>query len=217
MACWESPASSRDKTRGELARAAGADIGVLALAKDRGAALAVMSAGAQAIVARMHRNGEIDGILGLGGGSGTAVATAAMRSLPVGLPKVMISTMASTPKAASYVGTRDIVMVNTITDLIGMNPVIRSVLANGAGAICGMVEMGGGAKLRAGGQGRPTVAITAFGVTSEAATRCHALLTQNNCETMVFHANGTGGPRDGRTHRARGDRRRPRSDHHRTG
>jgi uncharacterized protein (UPF0261 family) len=182
-----------DKTRAELAHAAGADIGALALARDRGAALAIMSTGAESVVRQMHRSGKLDGILGLGGGSGTAVATAAMRALPIGVPKVMISTMASTPKAASYVGTSDITMVNTVTDLIGMNPIIRGVLAGGAGAICGMVEMGTGVDRRRDDKGRPTVAITAFGVTTEAAMRCHALLTQNGCETMLFHANGTGG------------------------
>jgi uncharacterized protein (UPF0261 family) len=187
------PGLLADKTRVELAHAAGADVSALALAKDRGAALAIMSTGAESIVTQMHRNGKLDGILGLGGGSGTAVATAAMRALPIGLPKVMISTMASTPKAASYVGTRDITMVNTVTDLIGMNPIVRSVLASGAGAICGMVEMGTGADRRQDDKGRPTVAITAFGVTTEAAMRCHALLTQSGCETMIFHANGTGG------------------------
>jgi uncharacterized protein (UPF0261 family) len=187
------PGLMADKTRADLAHAAGADVSALALARDRGAALAIMSAGAESVVTQMHRSGKLDGILGLGGGSGTAVATAAMRALPIGLPKVMISTMASTPKAASYVGTRDITMVNTVTDLIGMNPIIRSVLAGGAGAICGMVEMGVGAERRQADDGRPVIAITAFGVTTEAVMRCHALLTQNGCETMIFHANGTGG------------------------
>jgi uncharacterized protein (UPF0261 family) len=187
------PGLVADKTRAELAHAAGADINALALVRDRGAALAIMSAGAESVVTQLHRDGQLDGILGLGGGSGTAVATAAMRALPVGLPKVMISTMASTPKAASYVGTSDITMVNTVTDLIGMNPIIRGVLAGGAGAICGMVEMGTGADRRQDDKARPTVAITAFGVTTEAAIRCHTLLTQNGCEPMIFHANGTGG------------------------
>jgi uncharacterized protein (UPF0261 family) len=182
-----------EKTRGELARSVGADIGALAMAKDRGAALAVMADGATFVVKEMHRNGKLDGILGLGGGSGTAVATAAMRALPFGVPKVMISTMSSTPKAANYVGTRDITMVNTVTDLIGMNPIVRSVLTNGAGAICGMVEMGTSADHEQPDNGRPTVAITAFGVTTEAAMRCQALLKNNGCETMIFHANGTGG------------------------
>jgi uncharacterized protein (UPF0261 family) len=180
-------------TRREVARAGGADIDALASRQDRGAALAAMSAGAKAIVSKLHRDGMLDGILGLGGGSGTAVATAAMRALPVGVPKVMISTMAATAKVTAYVGTRDIVMINTITDIIGMNPILRSVLTNGAAAICGMVEMGREAGPARNGGGRPTVAITAFGATTPAAMRCHELLTKADCETLVFHANGTGG------------------------
>jgi uncharacterized protein (UPF0261 family) len=181
------------KTRRDVAHAGGADLDQLIATRDRGAALAAMAAGAVAVVTALYRERTIDGILGLGGGSGTAVSTAAMRALPFGVPKVMISTMAATAKGASYVGTRDIVMVNTITDIIGMNPILRSVLANGTAAICGMVEVGSKAgRLRAEG-GRPTVAITAFGSTNTAVMRCHELLTQAGCETLIFHANGTGG------------------------
>ena len=179
--------------RQELARAGGVALEDLVAAKDRGAALAVMSAGAVAVISTLYREGALDGVLGLGGGSGTSVSTAAMRALPVGVPKVMISTMAATAKAASYVGTRDIIMVNTITDIIGMNPILRSTLANGAAAICGMVEMATTIESQRDDAGRPTVAITAFGVTTPAAMRCHDLLTKAGCETMIFHANGTGG------------------------
>jgi hypothetical protein len=174
---------SPEVTRRDLARAAGMDLDELIAAKDRGAALAAMSAGAAATVTRLYREGTIDGILGLGGGSGTAVSTAAMRALPVGFPKVMISTMAATAKVASYVGTRDIVMVNTITDIIGMNPILRSVLISGAAAICGMVETGAETGAVRGNAGRPTVAITAFGATNPAAMLCHDLLTKADCET----------------------------------
>lgn len=180
-------------TRRDVAVAAGADLDELIAAQDRGAALAAMSAGAVAVVTRLYRDGGLDGIVGIGGGSGTAVSSAAMRTLPVGVPKVMISTMAATPKAASYVGTRDIVMVNTITDIVGMNPILRSVLANGAAAVCGMVEAGATAARPRTDDGRPVVAVTAFGVTTPAAMRCHELLTQAGCETLIFHANGTGG------------------------
>lgn len=180
-------------SRTELAIAAGVDLNKLIATKDRGAALAFMSQGAVAVVTKLYREGALDGVLGLGGGSGTAVSTAAMRALPVGVPKVMISTMAATAKAASYVGTSDVVMVNTITDLIGMNPILRSVLTNGAAAICGMVEISKGAGRLRDDVRRPTVAITAFGVTTSAAMRCHDLLTKANCDTMIFHANGTGG------------------------
>ncbi len=184
---------SPEVTCRDLARAAGMDLDELIAAKDRGAALAAMSAGATATVTRLYREGTIDGILGLGGGSGTAVSTAAMRALPVGFPKVMISTMAATAKVANYVGTRDIVMIHTITDIIGMNPILRSVLINGAAAICGMVEMNAGTGGVRGDARRPTVAITAFGATTPAAMRCHDLLTKADCETLIFHANGTGG------------------------
>jgi len=180
-------------TRRDIADAAGANLDALVAANDRGSALAVMAAGAAATVTRLERDGALDGVIGLGGGSGTAVASAAMRALPVGFPKVMISTMASTAKAASYVGTRDIVMVNTITDMIGMNPILRSVMANGAAAICGMVEIAGKTENVRESHLRPTVAITAFGATTPAATRCHGLLMKAGCETLIFHANGTGG------------------------
>ena len=180
-------------TQQEIARAAGADLDGLIAAKDRGAALAAMSAGAVKVVTALYGEGALDGILGLGGGSGTAVATAAMRALPVGVPKVMISTMAATAKVVGFVGTRDIVMLNTITDIIGMNAILRSVLINGAAAICGMVEMGTGTGSIRERAGRPTVAVTAFGATTAAAMRCYDLLTKAGCETLIFHANGAGG------------------------
>ena len=181
------------RTRREIARAAGVELDELIAAKDRGAALAAMSAGAVAVVTTLYREGGLDGILGLGGGSGTAVATAAMRALPVGVPKVMISTMAATAKVASFVGSRDVVMVNTITDIIGMNTILRSVLTNGAAAICGMVGTGTALGPLSDDAGRPRVAVTAFGVTTRAAMRCYELLTKAGCETLIFHANGAGG------------------------
>ncbi|SRR5579875_895729 len=187
------PAIAPTIPRAEVARAGGLELRVLAASCDRGKALDVMTAGATAILIRLFRESKLDGVIGIGGGGGTAVASAAMRKLPIGVPKVMVSTMAGSGKAAAYVGTRDIVMVPTITDIIGMNPILRSALTNGAAAVCGMAEMGVGAgRLRAAG-GRPTVAITAFGVTTPAAMHCHELLTQAGCDTLVFHANGTGG------------------------
>ena len=187
------PGLAADITRREIAAAGGADLDALAAAKDRGVALAAMSAGAAAVMIKLYSEGRLDGILGLGGGSGTAIATTAMRALPVGVPKVMISTMASTVKAASYVGTRDIVMANTITDIVGMNPILRSVLANGAAAVCGMAEAAAEAGVTAAKADRPTVAITAFASTNAAVMHAHELLTRAGCETLIFHANGTGG------------------------
>jgi uncharacterized protein (UPF0261 family) len=187
------PAIPATISREEIAQAGGVDIHTLVAAKDRGKALAVMADGLTSVLRRLHRDGLVDAVLGLGGGGGTAVACAAMRALPIGIPKIMISTMAASSKGPAYVGTRDIVMVNTITDIIGMNPILRGVLSNAAAAICGMAEGGArGGNLREVG-GRPTVAITAFGVTTTAAMRCHELLENAGFDTLVFHANGTGG------------------------
>jgi uncharacterized protein (UPF0261 family) len=184
---------SAETTRREVAEAGGGDIEALARKGDRGAALEVMAKGTTAVVANLHRSRRLHGIIGLGGGSGTAVATSAMRALPMRLPKVMVSTMASTPKASSYVGTSDIVMVNTVTDLIGMNSILRGVLVNAVGAVCGMVEIDDEVCVTGSADHRPTVAITAFGVTTQAAMHCRALLAEADYETMIFHANGTGG------------------------
>jgi uncharacterized protein (UPF0261 family) len=187
------PELTADITRRAIAAAGGANLDALAASKDRGAALAAMSAGAATVMMKLYGEGRLDGILGVGGGSGTAIATTAMRALPVGVPKVMISTMASTAKAASYVGTHDIVMVNTITDIIGMNPILRSVLTSGAGAVCGMLQAAEEVRATVGKANRPTVAITAFGSTNVAVLYAHELLTRAGCETLVFHANGNGG------------------------
>jgi len=187
------PAFAATVSRDEVARAGGMALRDLASSRDRGKALDVMTSGLTTILAALHREGKLDGVIGIGGGGGSAVASAAMRALPVGLPKVLVSTMAGSGKAAAYVGTRDIVMVPTITDIIGMNPILRSALTNGAAAICGMTEMGASAGRLREPRGRPTVAVTAFGVTTPAAMHCHELLTQAECDTLIFHANGTGG------------------------
>ncbi len=187
------PAMLAAISRRDIAQAGGAEINTLVAARDRGKALAVMATGLTVVLTKLQRDGLIDAVLGLGGGGGTAVACAAMRALPIGIPKVMISTMAASSKGPAYVGTRDIVMVNTITDIIGMNPILRGVLSNAAAAICGMAEGGAkGGNLHEAG-GRPTVAITAFGVTTTAAMSCHKLLGDAGFDTLIFHANGTGG------------------------
>ncbi len=186
------PAFSADVSRDEVAREGGTSIPALAGLGDRGKALEAMMMGASALVARLHREGKIDGVLGLGGGSGTSIACGAMRGLPFGVPKVMISTMAS-GEVGRYVGTKDIAMLNSVTDIMGLNPILRRILANGVGAIVGMVEAAERAIECEGESTKPTVAITAFGVTTRAAMRCHALLEAAGFNTMIFHANGTGG------------------------
>jgi uncharacterized protein (UPF0261 family) len=187
-----SPAATAEVPRERVAAAAGFDLEDLAGRGDRAQALASMTAGATALVTELHQRGELDGVLGIGGGSGTAVASGVMRALPFGFPKVMVSTMAG-GDVARYVGTNDIAMLNSVTDIMGLNPILRRILANGAGAIAGMVEMAGAEPRDEGVRTRKTVAITAFGVTTRAAMRCHALLEEAGYSTMIFHANGTGG------------------------
>ena len=184
------PSCAADVSRDEVAAAAGTTVQALAALGDRGKALGVMMEGAAALVGSLQREGTLDGIIGVGGGSGTAVAGGVMRQLPFGFPKLIVSTMGG-GDVGRYVGTKDIAMLNSVTDIMGLNPILRRILAHGAGAICGMVEV----EVSEGPQDvrRGTVAITAFGVTTPAAMRCRELLEQAGYSTMVFHANGTGG------------------------
>jgi len=165
------PAFLAEVSREEVAAAAGADLADLAAAGERGRALAAMMNGAALLVRELRATGRLDGILGLGGGSGTAVAAGAMRALSFGVPKLLVSTKGSAD-VSPYVGTKDIAILHSVTDIMGLNPLLRRVLANAAGAICGMVE----AEVQEPNP-RPLVAITAFGVTTPAAERCRDLLT----------------------------------------
>jgi uncharacterized protein (UPF0261 family) len=171
------PAIAATFSREEIARAGGVELASLITAHDRGKALQIMTVGLTLILKKLQREGYIDAVIGLGGGGGTSVASAAMRALPVGIPKVMVSTMTATNKGPTFIGTRDVVMFNSITDIMGMNPILRSVLSNATAAVCGMAESGAGGGIHQLGE-RPTVAITAFGVTTIAAMRCSALLTE---------------------------------------
>ncbi len=182
------PVEPGDVARERVAAAAGVDPAALAASDDRGAAVAAMQKGAVAVVKQLHAEGRLDGVVGLGGGSGTAIATAAMRALPFGVPKLMVSTKAS-GDVSPYVGTKDVAMVPAVTDIMGLNPILRRVLANAAGAIAGMVE----AEASTAQTTLPAVALTAFGVTTPAAMRCRQLLAAQGYEPLVFHANGTGG------------------------
>ena len=187
------PAFAADFPRERVAAAVGADVAELARAGDRGRALETMMAGAAAILTDLHATGQLAGAIGLGGGSGTSVASGALRALPFGLPKVMASTKGG-GDVAPFVGTKDIAMLPTVTDIMGLNPLLRRVLANAAGAIVGMVEMVDQLAPEAGASApKPAVAITAFGVTTPAAMVCRDLLAERGLETLIFHANGTGG------------------------
>jgi uncharacterized protein (UPF0261 family) len=177
-----------DVTRKEVARAAGADVLSLADGGDRGEAVETMARGAAAIVTQLFADGRLDGVLALGGSGGTAVATEAMRALPVGVPKLMVSTMAS-GDTRPYVGASDVTMTYSVVDIAGINAVSARILANAAAAMAGMVRS---EPLEVEG-GKPLVGATMFGVTTPCVTAARERLEELGYEVLVFHATGTGG------------------------
>ena len=176
-----------DITRDEVAAAAGADLVALTARQDRGEAVAAMSRGAPVVLARLAAAGRIDGVISLGGGGGTAISTAAMQALPIGFPKLMVSTLAS-GNTARYVGVKDIVMFPSIVDVAGLNRISRQILTRAAGAICGMVEVRPEA-----GADKPIIVASMFGNTTACVQHAQQLLEQAGYEVLVFHATGTGG------------------------
>lgn len=176
-----------DISREELARAAGTTSQALADAGDRGAAVQAMANGAAVVVRRLYDEGRFGGILALGGSGGSSIAAEAMRALPVGVPKLLVSTMAS-GDVRPYVGAVDVTLMNSVVDIAGVNSVSAQVMANAAGAIAGMVRAGPAQTER-----KPTIAATMFGVTTPAVTRARERLEAAGYEVLVFHATGTGG------------------------
>lgn len=135
----EPPKLKPDVTREEVAAAAGVNLAELVARKDRGETIKVMAQGAPIVLTRLLHEKKIDGVISLGGGGGTSICTSAMRAMPIGFPKLMVSTLAS-GNTAQYVGVKDIVMYPSIVDVAGINRISREILARAAGAICGMVE-----------------------------------------------------------------------------
>jgi uncharacterized protein (UPF0261 family) len=182
-----------DVAADEVARAGGRELEELRTGGEtagaRAAALDVMAAGLTAVLRRLLAEGRCDAVLGLGGSSGTNVATSAMRALPVGVPKVMVSTMAS-GDVSPYVGTKDICLMYSVTDIAGLNRISRLVLENAAHAAAGMARHRGGSTAT---EQPPLVAITMFGVTTPCVLRVQQALEARGFETAVFHATGAGG------------------------
>ena len=176
-----------DVSRDEVARAAGADVAALAAAADRGAAVTAMAAGAEEVVRRLHADAKLDGILALGGSGGTSIGTRAMRALPVGVPKLMVSTVAS-GNTRPYVGAVDVTMMYSVVDISGVNTVSARIMANAAGAIAGMAGVTV-PKLAT----KPLVGATMLGVPTPCVTRARERLEELGYEVLVFHATGAGG------------------------
>jgi uncharacterized protein (UPF0261 family) len=174
-------------TRTEVAAAGGASLAALVAESDRGHAVTVMAEGARAVALRLLQDGQLDAIIGMGGGAGTSVGTAAMRALPLGIPKVMVSTLASSD-VRGFVGVKDILMCPAIVDISGLNRISRGVFTRAAAAICGMVE----ARVPE-ADDRPTVAASMFGNTTRCVEAARAIIEAEGFEVLVFHAVGVGG------------------------
>ncbi len=179
------PAFEPDISREDLFRRAGVSAEVLT---DRGHAVARAAEAVARVVADLHASGRVDGVFGLGGSAGTVIGTSAMRALPYGLPKVMVSTLAS-GQVRPFVGGSDIAMFHPVVDLAGLNRFTKAALSNAAHALAGMVRAPKVAEDRT----RPVVAATMFGVTTPCVDRAREVLEAQGCEVLVFHATGIGG------------------------
>jgi uncharacterized protein (UPF0261 family) len=180
------PLTHPDITSGEVVGATRSHLD-LVRRKGRSVAFEAVQRGGAILARRLFEEGKLHGVFGMGGGTGTAIATYIMRSLPFGLPKVVLSTVASRD-IKEYVGTKDIVMFHSVADILGLNAFIRLILGQAAYAICGMIENGSIIKKE-----KPMVAVTAYGINSVCAIQAEPLLQERGYEMIAFHANGCGG------------------------
>jgi uncharacterized protein (UPF0261 family) len=182
------PQIDADIRQEEVAAAAGADLEALRDAGDRGAAVEAMCLGAAEVVRRLHGEGRLDGFLSVGGSGNSSIGAAAARALPVGVPKLIVSTVAS-GDTRPYMGANDVSMTYSVVDISGLNRISERILSNAAGAIAGMAKV----SVPESGEGQPLIGATMFGVTTPAVTRARERLEELGYEVLVFHATGTGG------------------------
>ena len=182
------PLATPDVTREEVAAAAGADVHDLAAAGDRGVAVETMGRGAAEIVLRLRAEGRLDAIGGLGGSGGSSIATHAMQQLPIGVPKLMVSTVAS-GDTSPYVGSVDVTMMYSVVDIAGINRISAQILTNAAAALAAMA----GATVPPLGEEKPLIAASMFGVTTAGVTVARERLEELGYEVLVFHQTGAGG------------------------
>ena len=182
------PLVEPDISREAVAGAVGADVEALAAGGDRGVAVETMARGAAEIVLGLHTEGRLDAIGGLGGSGGSSIATYAMRQLPIGVPKLMVSTVAS-GDTSPYVGSVDVTMMYSVVDIAGINRISAQILSNAAGALAGMAKM----TVPPLGEAKPLVTASMFGVTTQAVTVARERLEELGYEVLVFHQTGAGG------------------------
>jgi uncharacterized protein (UPF0261 family) len=178
----------------DVAGAAGASVEQLRAANDRGAAVAAMGEGSAVVLGRLLEAGRLDAVLALGGSGGSSIAARAVRDLPVGLPKVLVSTMAA-GDVSPYVGASDVTMMYSVVDIAGVNQVSRAVLGNAAAGTAAMARAYAERRVEPSGEGsqRPLVAASMFGVTTPAVDAARERLDELGYEVLVFHATGSGG------------------------
>lgn len=175
----------------EVASAAGYTLRSLRERADRGQAVDVMGQGAARILTRLHQAGRVKAAIGMGGGGGTYIAVAAMQAIPLGIPKLCLSTVAS-KDLSRQIGSKDITLMPSVVDVAGLNSISRMLIRQAAAAICGMA----GAQETeedAAESSTARIAITMFGNTTGCVTACTDLLKSRGYEVFVFHANGVGG------------------------
>jgi uncharacterized protein (UPF0261 family) len=182
------PAFVPDVSGAEVADAGGGNLDILRKGEQKDEAMRVMQAGLAAVVRALYDKGKLNGIIGMGGTGGTSIATAAMRTLPVGVPKVMVSTVGGGDVSA-YAGTKDITFIPSIVDVAGFNRISRTIYANAAGAIAGMVKT----KVPKPRAEKPLVTASMFGNTTTCVDKARGILEEKGYEVLVFHATGTGG------------------------
>jgi len=183
----EDPPFEPDVPAARVAKAGGVSLEELRKQADKGSAMDVMTNGIAVVVKQLHDEGKIDAILSMGGSAGTAVGTSAMRALPLGFPKVMVSTVASGDTGA-YVGTTDIMMIPSVVDVAGVNRISAPIYANAVGAIVGMVETTVPEI-----EEKPLIAASMFGNTTAIVGRCQGIMEERGYEVLIFHCTGTGG------------------------
>ena len=182
------PTFEPDVSNSEVAKAAGIDIETLASKKDRALATELLAKGMEKLVPELYKQGKFDGIISFGGSGGTSLVTPAMRALPIGVPKVMVSTVAS-GNTEPYVGTSDIIMMPSIVDIAGLNSISTKIFTNAVFAIAGMVKFENTRVV----EKKPLAAATMFGVTTPCITAAREYLEKRGYEVLVFHATGIGG------------------------
>jgi uncharacterized protein (UPF0261 family) len=184
------PLAQPDITREEVVQAAGANLEQLIAARDRGAAIDAMSRGATNIVQNLYAQGRLHGIIGIGGTGNSALVSQAMRALPVGVPRLLVSTVAS-GDTRPYMGAVDMAMMYSVVDIAGLNRISERILTNAAAAIAGMARAN--ASFKPSTANKPLIGATMFGVTTPCVTEARQQLEQRGYEVLVFHATGTGG------------------------